>query len=109
MGRSITDAEAVRYPIEKDPTADVPLEFDWTDYLEDGETLSTASFAVDEVDPDGESITVDPDSPAFVGAVATCWLRPGSSEGTTFRVRCTISTSTGRDDVRSALFRLRDL
>ena len=84
-----------------DPDAVLDFTFDWSEWLADGETISSVSFSV----PSGlteESSTHD-------DTTATVWLSTSSSQaGNTFVVTCHIATSAGRQDDRSILITVQE-
>lgn len=78
----------------KDPAAVLDYAFDWSTWLEDGESI--VSHAVE-----ASGATVDSDSRA--GAVVTVWLSGGSAD-TQAIVGVTVATTAGRTDRRSVAF-----
>lgn len=76
----------------KDPEAVLDYVFDWSDWLDTGETISSYTVTV----PTG--IVKDSDSQA-AGKV-TIWLSSGT-DGTEYAVECKIVTSAGRTDERT--------
>ena len=76
----------------KDPDAVLDFGFDWSDWLADGETISTSEWTVEA------GITKDSDSKTTT--VTTIWLSGGSA-GTTYNLTNHIVTSGGREDDRS--------
>lgn len=79
----------------KDPDAVLDYAFDWTDWLEDGETISSHTVTVET------GLTKDSDSES--SGVVTVWLSGGTADET-YTVACKITTNGGRTDERSALF-----
>jgi len=77
---------------EKDKDAVLDYAVDWSDWLADGETISTSTWTV----PTG--LTKDSDSKT--DTVATVWLSGGTA-ATTYTVANKITTSGGRTDERS--------
>ena len=75
----------------KDPNAVLDYTLDWTKWL-DGDTIDTATFTV----PDG--LTLDDSTNDTV--LATAWLSGGTA-GTSYVVRCRITTAGGRTEDRS--------
>lgn len=76
----------------KDPEAVLDYAFDWTAWLQDGETITDHTITV------AAGIT-NPSSSEAAGVV-TVWLSGGTA-GTTYTVECLITTSEGRTDERS--------
>ena len=77
---------------EKDPSAILDYGFDWSDWLADGETISTVTITV------ASGLTKDSDSES--DGIVTIWLSGGTA-GSTYTVACKIVTSAGRTDERS--------
>lgn len=76
----------------KDPDAVLDFAFDWTAWLSDGETISS------HVIVEQTGITVDSDSES--NGVVTVWLS-GGTEGETYSLTCSITTSQARQDDRT--------
>jgi len=83
----------------KDPEAVLDYGFDWSDWLADGETISTSSWTVEN------GITKDSDSKTTT--VTTIWLSGGSA-GTTYTLTNHIVSSAGREDDRSFAVQVQD-
>jgi hypothetical protein len=83
----------------KDPDAVLDYSWDWSEFLADGETISTHLVIV----PDG--ITLD-ESTADDNSV-TAWLS-GGINGEHYTVTCRITTNQARTDDRSILIRVRE-
>ena len=76
----------------KDPNAVLDYVFDWSAYLDTGETISSYTITVQT------GITKNSDSQA-AGKV-TVWMS-GGTDGTMYSVACRIVTSAGRTDERT--------
>jgi hypothetical protein len=76
----------------KDPNGRLDYAFDWSAWLEDGETITSTSFTV----PLGD---VEVDADAEADGVVTVWL-VGGTVGKA-KVTCHIVTSVGREDDRT--------
>lgn len=76
----------------KDPDAVLDYAFDWTDWLQETETISAHTITVTA------GITKDSDSES--GGIVTVWLS-GGTEGETYPVACQITTSMSRTDERT--------
>ena len=76
----------------KDPDAVLDYMFDWTDWLQTGETIDSHTITV----PTG--LTLDSDSE--LSGKVTAWLSGGTS-GISYTVACKIVTSLNRTDERS--------
>lgn len=77
---------------EKDPDAVLDFSFDWSDWLADGETISTYVVTV------ADGLTKDSDAQA--SGVVTHWLS-GGTVGTNYSVACKVTTNQGRTDERT--------
>jgi hypothetical protein len=88
-----------RFNFVKDPNARLEWLFDWTDWLEDGETIATSTVTADD------GLTVDSTSHGDSSVVA--WLTGGTT-GTAYRVTNHITTSDARADDRSISVRVMD-
>lgn len=80
--------------VTKDPAARLDYAWDWTDWLEPAETITTPTVTVTKGD-----VTID-GSPANVAGVVTVWVKDGTA-GTTAWVTCHITTSAQRQDDRT--------
>ncbi len=76
----------------KDPDATLDYAFDWSSWLQSGETISSYSITVDS------GITKEGDSQS--NGVVTVWLSGGTA-GQTYSVSCKITTSMSRTDERT--------
>lgn len=83
----------------KDPDAVLDYVFDWTDWLEVGETIISNVITV------GSGITKDSDSES--AGIVTIWLS-GGTHGIDYLVACKITTSLDRTDERTINIRCRD-
>ena len=77
---------------KKDPDATLDFSFDWSDWLESSETISSYTVTVDS------GITKDSDSQA--SGIVTVWLKGGTA-GQSYSVACKITTSDSRIDERT--------
>lgn len=82
---------------QKDPNAVLDYKFDWTDWLQTSETISTSTMTVQS------GITKDSDSNTTT--TATVWLS-GGTEGIRYTVTNRITTNQGRTDDRTMLIRV---
>jgi len=76
----------------KDPDAVLDYVFDWSDWLADGETISSHEISI-ETGITKDSDSADDDS-------VTVWLSGGTA-GEEYTVACKIVTSDSRTDERS--------
>lgn len=87
----------------KHPTAHLDYSFDWGSWLAENETITAADWAIAS---EGEAVLGDvPPVDAghsHTGAFATIWV-DGGTQGATYRLSCSITTSAGRIDTRSVL------
>lgn len=84
---------------KKDPDAVLDWVWDWNEWLDEGETITTSSFIV------SVGITVDIESNTT--KTATVWLSGGTS-GQVYQVTNRIVTSSGRTDDRSITIRVTE-
>lgn len=83
----------------KDPDATLDYAFDWTDWLEDGETISSHTITA------STGLTKDSDSES--DGIVTVWLSGGTT-GTIYTLACKIVTSLSRTDERTVNIRCVD-
>jgi hypothetical protein len=84
----------------KDPNEVLDYKFDWdTSYLEDGETISSATVTVES------GITKDSDSITDSNRTVTVWLSGGTADNE-YTVTCQIVTSLSRTAERSIFIRV---
>ena len=83
----------------KDPQAVLDYVFDWSDWLQDGETISSLVVTV------GAGITKDSNSES--AGIVTIWLS-GGTHGSDYLVACKITTNLERTDERTMNIRCRD-
>lgn len=86
------------FELPKDPAANIPLHFDWSEWLEDGDTITDSVWSV----PAG--ITAGSDS--FTTTVATIWVTGGTAGE--YRFRNTVTTAAGLIDRRSVYVLVMD-
>lgn len=93
------------WPLPKDPDDVCDYQFNWEDRLEDGETIATSVFTVDQgtVTIDGTS---DPKPPAVDGSLTTFWARGGTA-GEVCVVTNRVLTSADRSYDDSARLRIK--
>lgn len=84
---------------DKDPQAVLPWEFDWSDWLEVGETISSATVTV------ATGLTLQ--SQSNTSTVVTVWLS-GGTLGATYTVACRVTTSLAKVDERTLAVRITD-
>lgn len=85
----------------KDPDAVLDYSMPWT--LEEGDSIDTATWAID--DPPDDDLEID--SQAVVGGVPTVWVSGGTA-GETYRLRCRVVTDEGRTDDRTFHIRIEE-
>lgn len=84
----------------KDPDSTLDYGFDWSDWLEDGESITSSSWTIQN--PSGENDDLQIDTSSQDGSKTKVWLTDGTL-GVTYRVTNTIETdnSPTRTDERS--------
>ena len=83
----------------KDPNEVLDYQLDWSDRLDEGETITASTFIV-------ESGTITINSTALVGALTTIWLA-GGAHGATVVFTNRIVTSQGRTYDQSVRLRIK--
>lgn len=83
----------------KDPEAVLDYAFDWSDWLEDDETISSHDVTV------GTGLTKD--SAGESAGMVTAWLS-GGTHNEDYIVACKVTTSLSRTDERSINIRVRE-
>jgi len=88
--------------IEKHPSANIQYGVDWTDYLNSGDAISTASVAIETITGDAAPLALPTDAATDVvvsGAVVNIRLEGGTT-GNEYNVDVQITTTNGDTDVR---------
>ena len=88
--------------IEKHPDANIQYAVDWTDYLNSGDTISTAVATIETITGDASPLALPTDASTDVvvsGAVVNIRLNGGTS-GNEYNVDVRINTTNGDADVR---------
>ena len=88
--------------IEKHPNANIQYGVDWTDYLNAGDVISTASVAIESITGDSAPLAFPTNAATDVvvaGAVVSVRLEGGTT-GNVYNVDVTIVTGNGDTDVR---------
>jgi hypothetical protein len=88
----------------KDPDAKLDYGVDWSNWLQDGETITSSDWAVERrdgapVEPDGLSVLQNP-SPSTDGEQTTVWVE-GGQVGVTYELINSIDTDGQREDDRT--------
>jgi len=83
----------------KDPDAVLDYAFDWSSWLQSGETISSYSITVDS------GLTKESDNES--DGVVTVWLSGGTA-GSEYTVSCKITTSMSRTDERSMTIKVME-
>lgn len=91
------------WPLPKDPDDICDYQFDWSDRLEDGETIASSTFTVDEGTVEVDETT---NPPAIDGSLTTFWLS-GGTDGQTCIITNRIVTSEGRQYDATARLRIK--
>ena len=88
--------------IEKHPDANIQYAVDWTDYLNSGDTINTATATIETITGDASPLALPTDASTDVvvsGAVVNVRLNGGTS-GNEYNVDVRINTLNGDADVR---------
>ena len=83
----------------KDPAAVLDYRVDWSDWLQQGETITDSTVTAET------GVTVDSD--AHDDTTATVWLSGGALQAN-YKVTNHITTSAGRQDERTFVITVRD-
>ena len=83
----------------KDPDATLDYQFDWSDWLPSGDTISSSSLII----PNGLTLESESNTTNQV----TAWLSGGVA-GTDYTITNRIVTVAGRTDDRSAVIKVED-
>ena len=86
---------------DKDPSAVLDYKFDWSDWLDSGETISTRTITAET------GIVVDSSSLTDTSTSVTAWLSGGTA-GNVYDVACLITTSASRTDERTIKITCRE-
>lgn len=84
----------------KDPNARLDYAWDWSAWLDDGETITSHTVTVASGD-----VTLDGDDED--AGIVTAWVE-GGTVGTTSRLTCHIVTSEAREDDRTRSITIRE-
>ena len=87
-----------------DPAAVLDYAIDWSQWLQNGETITSATWA-DSVPAGLEQATGKP--PSIDGATTVVWLTGGTA-GTLYTVTAHVVTSMGREDDRTFAVRVQE-
>lgn len=83
----------------KDPDAVLDWKWDWSEWLDAGETISSSTFEA--------SVGIEVQSSSHTSTSATVWLA-GGSPGQPYKVSNRITTNQGRTDERSITVRVTE-
>lgn len=89
----------MRYVFQRHPDSVLDYVVDWLDWLDTGETISSVVWTV----PAG---LTQPFPASLSGAMAKVWIAGGVAL-TDYQVACHITTTAGRQDVRTILIKVR--
>ena len=84
--------------VDKDPSADLDYVFDWSSWVESGDTINSHDITLSEIILDSSSES---------DGLVTAWISGGVA-GTNYTIVCEITTSLGRTDQRSIIIRCVD-
>jgi len=88
--------------IEKHPSANIQYGVDWTDYLNSGDSISSATATIETISGDSSPLALPTDAATDVvisGAVVNVRLNGGTT-GNEYNVDVSITTNNGDTDVR---------
>lgn len=83
----------------KDPDAVIDYPFDWSDWLETGDTIQTVTVTV--------SSGLTKDSVTFTTSAVIVWVSGGTA-GSVYTIACRIVTAGGRTDERTIRVLVRE-
>jgi hypothetical protein len=88
--------------IEKHPSANLQYALDWTDWVNTGDSVSTASVAIESITGDASPLQLPTDAATdVVIATNTVNVRlEGGTAGNVYNIDVTINTVNGDTDVR---------
>lgn len=92
------------FTADKDPQSTLDYTIDWVDWLVQGDSLSTATWAFETIV--GESSLVITQQ-LLSGTKAIAWIRGGSLNGK-YKLINTIQTAQGRIDQRTIVISIKD-
>jgi hypothetical protein len=87
----------------KDPDATLDYHRDWSEWLVDGDTITSSEWIV----PDDFEVGTGEKAPSFTSSTATVWLSGGEPRRA-YRVTNRITTTQGRVDDRSLVILVRE-
>lgn len=86
---------------KKDPQAKLDYGFDWEDWLEENESISTSDWSVEtDTGSSDDLIIASTPSPTVSSGHTTVWVKDGVTEKK-YDVKNTIETDQGRIDERT--------
>ena len=88
--------------IEKDPYAVLDYSLDWTNWMPDGDTISTVSVSAEAIAGDSSPLTVDSNSNNDY--IVTAYISAGTA-GKIYNIEYKIVTTNGLQDSRN--FRIK--
>ena len=84
----------------KQPVENKDYDFDWSDWMPTGDSISTASI------PNVDGITLGPKT--VTGNVVKQFIS-GGADGVDYKITCTMTTTQGRIDEREIRIMVREL
>ena len=87
-------------PKRKDPDSIVDFGIDWTEWLNTGDSVSSAAWSVTSPSGDGDPIAVDSSSES--GAVCTA-ITSGGTAGNKYELKCRMTTTAGLVEDRTII------
>jgi hypothetical protein len=101
----VINATSGKATITKDPQAVLDYTFDWSDWLEVGDTITAQTVTVH----DGPDSVLVKNSSSITGSSdqVSCWLS-GGTVGAKYTVTAHITTAGGRQDDRSFYVKIKE-
>lgn len=88
------------WPVPKDPDAVLDYQFDWSEYLQPGETIETSVFISEG------SASIELFDEGVNGGLTTFWARGGIT-GEAVKITNRVTTNQGRKDDDTSTLRIR--
>lgn len=85
--------------IEKDADAYLDYSVDWSDWMNEGDSIASSSFTIESIPDDPNPITTNQNTFSSGTNIATVWLAGGTA-GNHYRITNTITTVNGLTDER---------
>ncbi len=90
-----------------DPDSTLDYQWDWSDWLPDGDTITAATVTIINTDAADETpATVD--SSSFTDTTVTAWISGGNTAFSPYTAVCHVSTLALREDDRSITLKVKE-